>query len=393
MHAARLRELGAFLVETRAVWWPRPFAGEPLTWTEDHPAIVAWADGLSGDDVEALQEADLDVDGVPDALRRWARRCRSLVEVDTIPPRPSGLTPAVDRPGKGVRGRKWTQVHAFGAVARRMPPPTRWIEWCSGKAHLGLALHRATGIGLTALEVDPALCAVGRAASAGDGDVSFTEADVRDPAAAEHVPRGATILGLHACGELSDALMRAGVEREASLLAAPCCPQKRRGPYRPMSAAGRATGPALDRPRLLLAVSGEHVGGARIRRLRRRALVWRTAFSALIGETYHPLPSLPDSAVQGDFRAFAEHWAAHEGRALPARWDEDRALAAAATRVERARALGLVRAPFRAALELWTVLDRAAWLEERGRAVDVARFCPRSVTPRNLVVRSVAGAG
>jgi len=388
MHADRLRALGAFLTETEHLWRPRPFAAEPLTWTAAHPTVAAWAESLDIEAVEALQEADLDADGVPVELRGWAREAAALADVPTLVGSPGRLTPAVDRPARGVRGRKWLQVHAFGAVALELPRPSRWVEWCSGKAHLGRALGRATGVGLTALERDPALCDAGRAA--GGDDVLFQAVDVRDPAVADHVPDGATIVGLHACGELSDALVRAAEARGASLLAAPCCPQKRRGAYVPMSRAGRAVGLELDRPRLLLAVSGEHVGGGRIRRLRRRSLVWRAAFSALIGEAYHPLPSIPDSGWRGGFRAFAERWAAHEERPLPAEWDEDRVLTEAAERVRRSRALGLVRAPFRACLELFTVLDRAAWLEEAGRSCDVGRFCPRDVTPRNLVLRSVA---
>lgn len=380
----RLRSLGAFLLAHEDLWRPRPFVGDPRPWRARHPEVAAWTDGLDEAAVEHLSEADLDVDGVPAALRGWARAAAARARVPDFPEGPSGLSPAPNRPPRGVRGRKWAQVHAFGAVALELPRPRRWLEWCSGKGHLVRALVRTTGVPGVGLERDPALCASGTEL----GDVAFLEADALHPAAGDQLEPGTAAVGLHACGALSDALVRAAAARDVAVLVAPCCPHKRRGPYTAMSEAGRSVGLTLEKGSLLLAVSGEVVGGARIRRLRRRSLVWRAAFSAAIGRVYHPLPSLRDAALGGDFRAFVERSAARDGLTLPTGWAPDAALAEGARRVLRARADGLVRAPFRAALELFTVLDRAAYLQERGRAADVLRFCARATTPRNLLVRA-----
>jgi hypothetical protein len=43
-------------------------------------------------------------------------------------------------------------------------PPTHWLDWCSGKGHLGRRLLQ-TGQQLTCLEYDPALVASGQALS------------------------------------------------------------------------------------------------------------------------------------------------------------------------------------------------------------------------------------
>jgi hypothetical protein len=390
--STHLRRVGDFLRRWDSVWRPRPFADEPLPWRDAHPELATWLDARTLDEVESLQEADLS-SGVPTQLAEWAREARVVSQVPMLDRVTGGLEPAPGRPPRRVPGRKWLQVHAFGETVLHAlgDPPARWVEWCSGKSHLGRALSRATGVPLIAIERDAALCDAGRAeVDDDDPEVRFVTADVHDPNTGLHLSRETAIVGLHACGDLTNALLRAGTEREVNFLAAsPCCPHRTPSEtYQPMSDAGRAADLKLNRGSLLLAVSGEVVGGARIRRMRRQAMVWRAAFSLLVGDTYRPLPSVRDSVLSGSFRDFAEAGAARERIALPSRWDEPTALAAGAEHVHRARARGLVRAPFRAALELWTVLDRAAWLQENGREARVGRFCPREVTPRNLAVIS-----
>ena len=50
------------------------------------------------------------------------------------------------------------------------------------------------------------------------------------------------------------------------------------------------------------------------------------------------------------------------------------------------RRLELIRHAFRRALEIWLVLDLALGLEDAGFEATVGTFCPRSLTPRNLMV-------
>jgi hypothetical protein len=37
-------------------------------------------------------------------------------------------------------------------------------------------------------------------------------------------------------------------------------------------------------------------------------------------------------------------------------------------------------------LELWLAFDRARFLEQRGYRVRLSTFCPRTLTPRNLLI-------
>ena len=48
--------------------------------------------------------------------------------------------------------------------------------------------------------------------------------------------------------------------------------------------------------------------------------------------------------------------------------------------------LALLRHAFRRSLELRIVCDRSQFLAENGFAIDLAQFCSRAVTPRNLLI-------
>ena len=48
----------------------------------------------------------------------------------------------------------------------------------------------------------------------------------------------------------------------------------------------------------------------------------------------------------------------------------------------------LVRHLFRRPLELWLVLDRALFLQEQGYRVELREFCPRHLTPRNILIHA-----
>ncbi|MBW7436181.1 hypothetical protein, partial [Escherichia coli] len=50
--------------------------------------------------------------------------------------------------------------------------------------------------------------------------------------------------------------------------------------------------------------------------------------------------------------------------------------------------LSLVQQGFRRLLEMWLVCDKALFLEEQGYQVSVNEFCPREVTPRNLLIHA-----
>jgi hypothetical protein len=380
---ARLEALVGILDACADVLDEAPFRTPEPVWTRRRGDLARALEALDDTAVERL-EAD------PAGLRAFLARylpaftdAEPLLEVPRLPADAAVLAlPEARAPG--VPGRKWTQVRAFAAA---LPPGDGpWLDWCSGKGHLGRLVAGLRGGALRCVEHDAALCRAG-AALADDG-ARFECADVIDdrvrPAADE------TVLALHACGALHETLverLRAGDGRRLAL--APCCYHRTPDDWTPLSRSGPRVG--LSREHARLAVTETVTAPARVRRRHGRERVLRLAWDALWraqhGEaTPTPQPSLPESAFGAeDADAF---------RALVARLDPGVATPAGATpwlaagraRAARVRRLELARAGLRRVLELRMVLDRALALAEAGRTVRLGTFCDRAVTPRNLLL-------
>jgi hypothetical protein len=157
--------------------------------------------------------------------------------------------------------------------------------------------------------------------------------------------------------------------------------------YRPLSRDARL---ALDAATLRLAVT-ETVTAPRHDRTRlARDQAWKLGFvalrNALEGEAPRPFRPVPASWRTDGFEAFCRQLAARENVALPANLTGRTGKTIGWQRRAQVRRFELVRHAFRRPLELWLVLDLALGLEERGFDVQVGRFCPRTLTPRNLLV-------
>ena len=88
------------------------------------------------------------------------------------------------------------------------------------------------------------------------------------------------------------------------------------------------------------------------------------------------------------FAAFCADMAAHHGLPLPrhvdfAHWEQ-----AGAASHARMRRLQLPRHACRRPLEILLAADRALWLAEQGYEVQLRAFCPRMLTPRNLLIQA-----
>jgi hypothetical protein len=399
--AARLTALTALLTARRPLWEERPFATLPPSWAAAHPDVAAFLDGLDHADVSRLEEAEeLDPAEVPPAFAQWSREARALTRVPTT--HAPALELADKRLAMYVPGRKWAQIHGFAGAARVAlgPGVDRIVDWCAGKGHLGRLLGAATGLPVTLVELDPRLAddALDLAAKAGC-DVTFHAADALTAAAWAELAPGRAVVALHACGGLTNAAIEQAVRRDVpELVLAPCCYHKAHGAHRglaPMSVAGARSGFALTHSALRLATADEVVAPGRHRRARRRENAWRLGLDLLLREAtgedvYTPLGTLPREALHLPFEAFCRATAARLGLPLPARFDPAAAEHAGWERARRARGWGLVRSLYRRPLELWLVLDRALYLAEAGRSVSVEAFCERTVTPRNLLIRSSA---
>ena len=95
---------------------------------------------------------------------------------------------------------------------------------------------------------------------------------------------------------------------------------------------------------------------------------------------------MPTAWVRGRFERFCRLAAAREGFALDRAVGFDCYERGGRERWREVYRLGVVRAAFRAPMETWLLCDLAAHLGDLGFAVNMGRFCPWTVTPRNVVI-------
>ncbi len=387
--AERLAGLAAFLETHQTLWRHRPYLDPDVPWAERHPQVVDWLLQRTEKEVETLHaEPEQLAEGALSSLWRDAAK---LVHMPSVG---EGIPISAWKTFR-VAGRKRRQVEATMRVAARLPG-WAWVDWCSGKGHLGRGLATAAQR-RPLLYVEQhrhlAVAATARARAEGTA-VDAVVADVlRQPV---DLPAGAAVVALHACGALTDtACERGGRAGVRSFGLVPCCYHHFPGhdvvPLR--SQVARAHPVTLSPRAARFATAEEVVASPRRRARRRREQAFRLGFDLLRREvtgaaSYTSLQSIPLAWVLGSFEGFVARVAEREGLVMPA-FDPATAEARGWRAWLEATRLSVARVPFRRALELYLVLDRALWLAEAGYEVALGELCPRALTPRNLWLRAV----
>lgn len=390
MYHAWFHELDALLVACRPYWQIQPFHHRQLIWQASQPELAACLNDLS---LEQTQVLDADAPALAALLAPFIPQADRLLALSRLTPLAQRAMPAPPETlGSHIPGRKWQQIRHFAAALPAVRGPL--LEWCAGKGHLGRLLAHDTGLAVTSLEWQPALCREGEALARRAGvEMRFLAADAFAPSSSRWLQPEQHALALHACGELHTHLLQQACERGlAAISLSPCCYHRIRSPfYQPLSAAGRASVLRLGSPELRLPLQETVTAGRRIRRLRDREQTWRLAFDLLQRsvrgeESYLPVPNVQKGQLTGEFRDFA-HWAAQrKGLTLPTGLDYAAFEAAGAQRLPVVARMELVRHLFRRPLELWLVLDRALYLQEQGYRVQIGEFCDKPLTPRNILI-------
>lgn len=384
--ARRLRQLDVMLQEHADLWRPQPYKTLYPAWCTTYRQLTI--------DLLSLEDAQVDL-LMADAQALMAflarevpglARFTSLIEVPQS--RSSPLAPAGARYALDVPGRKAAQIEAFAAALGAPLAPVS--EWCAGKGHLGRRLALGHGAMVDSLDVDPRLCEAGRmlARRAGAANQHFVTGDVLSPLAGGRL-RGRHAVALHACGELHTALLRRVADDGAvAVHLAPCCYHKTtESTCAALSGEGSLQ---LTSDDLRLAVSDAVTAKPREIQAGRLEAAWILGLRAMFGgeRLSMRLPALRNICKprRADFRAFCERAAELCGLSLAAAIDWAQAERNAIALEHRVRRLALPRLAFRRALELWLVFDRARFLEQSGFRVSVSTFCPRRLTPRNLLI-------
>ncbi|WDG42880.1 methyltransferase [Pseudomonas synxantha] len=383
---ARFKALDGFLIEHQGLWRPRPFTHLHLPWEAEHPALSRWLRQRSLAEAEASHNHPHDLPA-PAPFPQLAAQALHLSAVDKLPTHM--LEPARHRLNVDVPGRKWQQIEAFGAALNFAETPTHWLDWCAGKGHLGRRLLQP-GQQLTCLEYDPALVASGQALS--DRHNLPAAHRLQDVMANITIDPVHTPVALHACGDLHVRLLQLASAAGCKQLAlAPCCYNRINADrYQALSAAGRASRLQLSIEDLGLPLSETVTAGNRVRQQRDTSMARRLGFDRLQRQLrgcdeYLPTPSLPASWLDKPYADYCQELANLKG--LSTGEQDWTALEAHGWhRLAEVRNLELVRGLFRRPLEMWLVLDRALFLQERGYNVEVGSFCETALTPRNLMV-------
>ncbi|WP_407293631.1 methyltransferase [Stutzerimonas zhaodongensis] len=386
----RFLRLDSFLLQHQALWRPRPFTHLRLPWETDHPELAHWLRTRSLDEAEAAHNHPERLPA-PAPFTQLAAESIELSHVEKLPHTPpQGAEP---RQSVDVPGRKWLQIQAFDAALAFSAPPHRWLDWCSGKGHLGRQLARRGGE-LTCLEWDQTLVSAGAHLSQKLGiDAEHSHQDVMTDDVAAQLNRETTPVALHACGDLHVRLITLSIAQRCHQLAiAPCCYNRIQADrYNPLSSLGQQSALSLSRDDLGLPLSETVTAGVRERRQRDQSMAWRLGFDLLQRDlpgtdAYLPTPSLPSSWLKKSFERYCRDLAALKQLPEPPSRDWRLLEQRGWQRLAEVRNLELVRGLFRRPLELWLLLDRALALAENGYSVRLGTFCPSELTPRNLML-------
>ena len=387
---ARFIALDAFLIEHQALWKPRPFTLLQLPWEASYPQLALWLRGRSLEDAENSHNQPCLLNA-PEPFASLAALSLELSAVGELPAHT--LVAAGHRLNVDVPGRKWQQIEAFASRLSFAAPPKHWLDWCSGKGHLGRRLLQ-TGHQLTCLEYDPALVSSGQALSERHQlPALHVEQDVLAPGAACLLNADHTPVALHACGDLHVRLIQLASAAGCKQLAiAPCCYNRiALTEYSPISQAAKGSTLQLSLDDLALPMSETVTAGARVRRQRDTSMARRLGFDLLQRQLrgvdeYLPTPSLPSAWLERSFADYCHHLAALKELSTVGPQDWPALEAAGWQRLAQVRNLELLRGLFRRPLELWLVLDRALFLADQGYTVRLGTFCETPLTPRNFLL-------
>ena len=272
-------EISHFLVQNEAFWRGHPFIQDVVGWYNSHPH---WKDFFISLDVKSVDQVErikkLPTNAPTDLKKVW-KRCQELSKLE-----PFSLSDLVwpERYGWGIKERKWSQIKGFACSSwSEFQDVSRVIEWCSGKGHLSRSIIRHLEAEAIGCELSSALCEAGYQWALKERvRLSFKRIDLLEQS--PMLLDKDVVIGLHACGELSDRACCAVIERRVPLVLAPCCDHRREYPYTPLSRRGQLTGLRLLKPELMLASACESVASERRKQLRRRSNLYRVALDILV---------------------------------------------------------------------------------------------------------------
>ena len=388
--ARRLEAALAVLGGAHDVLRARVETPEPPAWCVER----GWGDFLLGLDEASLERAEAE------GLGAWARdlpaSLRDLVtaaaEVTRLPALASREAEAL-ADVRHVRARKRPQLAALlaacGSFAMRA---RRVVDVGSGQGHFVRLASRQLGREALGIERDGARVEAARLLAERAGvPAVFVEGDVLS--SPPELAEGDVVVGLHACGELGDALARAAAPRALGVVLVGCCAQKIRGPVR--RALSETARGRLELPREALGLANlapramgveTSVGETMLARGRRHALRKLLAARGLVLGSGDEMHGLNRRHAHRPLSELAARCLARRGLAPASAAELALHERVAAAEFGAMRRLSLARNLLARPLEVTIALDRARYLEEQGLAARVATVFDAGESPRNVAV-------
>jgi Methyltransferase domain len=331
----------------------------------------------------------------PSGLRSLSERARDVCALPALAA--SNASGPAGPARRGQTPRKHAQIDAFARLVLPLAPhATRVLDVGSGHGHLTREIAGRIGLPVVGLERDVTIARRAQVLSSNGSSASptFAVTDVlRDGLA---LSAGDCVVGLHACGELGDTMVTTVARSPGVALAlVGCCAQKRRQASRAPLCDAQRLSDRLDLPRALLGLSNlaardEGIEASRADNLAARER--RLALNRLLSEGRGALrlgaeiEGLNRRTAHRHLSVLVARAFAIRGRPTPSRKAIDEAAGWARAEHARARRLSVPRALLARVLEVYVLLDRAAYLERHGFAVELGTLFPVSVSPRNLAL-------
>ncbi len=396
---ARWESAAHLLADHRDVLEGRPDEGDaPLALTAR--GWAEWLLRLSDEALESIEASGHDAAwpaDVPAGLRALIDGARVIAQAVRAGGRggegEGGGARGARAARRGETPRKRTQIEAFaGVVAPFAAAAKRVIDVGSGHGHLTRDIAERIAVPVIGLERDVALAERARELSP-RASPAFAITDVLRDGLSLRVDD--LVIGLHACGELGDAMVESAARAGSSVVLVGCCLQKRRAASRAPLCDSSGLADRLDLPRALLGLSNLSAGDDGVEATRAENLAARERRLALhrllrdaVGELRlgAEIEGLNRRAAHGELASLVARAFALRGLDGPAA----SALASAATWAKqhhaRTRRLALPRSLLARPLEVFVLLDRALHLERHGFTVGTVELFPTAVSARNLAL-------
>ncbi|MCK6261987.1 SAM-dependent methyltransferase [Vibrio sp. ZSDE26] len=389
------KELDQFILNHQQFWRTEPFHHSfcsDYPWDDSHPNLSTWLDSLTNTEIEAYK---VDTSKLTHSLSSFFPELNSITSLISLPALEAHEFDFSSHLFRGIPGRKLEQILAMGHASVNSHYGSEWLEWCSGKGYLGRVLAASSGQKVTSLEYQGALCESGqRGANSLELPISFVQGDALSEKALSIMTPDQHAVALHACGDLHSSLLYKASQLELpAITISPCCYHLIQGDhYQPMSQSGQSSQLTLSKHDLRIPLQETVTGGERVKRHRFQEMSYRLGFDLMLRELgltdeYIPIPSIKKSQLSLGFESFC-NWATNLKLIdLPDVNFEEYQLRGEA-RFWQMERISLIQQLFRRPLEMWLVLDKALYLQERGYQVTLSQFCPREMTPRNILLHA-----